>query len=218
MHIEAQRMRRLVYVQNWLLGIGTLLVLGSLLMAWCANRAAMGAIKVTREFGKHQSRAYVSIEKAFIEHGYEPKIFLEVINNGLTPPKWVEIECACRKQDFGEPTVWLDTITFSKPTRWDMAAMREPQTVIANAKCDVGNVSTVINSARRDKRLLVLQGILRWETFFGEIFFTEFIYNCRIEADLFISTGDNVGDYEASTEVMTQPTGKRKAYQKEDKK
>lgn len=62
MNDATQEMRDYAYIQTWLVGFGTLLVFGSLVAALLANRAAFDAVRVTREVGEKQTRAYVGFE------------------------------------------------------------------------------------------------------------------------------------------------------------
>lgn len=92
---------------NWLstgfVGIGTFLLLWTLRLTRCANRAARGAVEVTREMGMAQTRAYLSIEGAKIvrdaagnfartasrEHEFFAKILIR--NSGQSPARKVKV-------------------------------------------------------------------------------------------------------------------------------
>ena len=80
MYEQAERMADFTVTQTVLTGIGALLVLGSLFLAWQANRAAVNAVSVTQRIGNRQLRAYV---------GFLGVDTIQLSDKGLRfQPKW----------------------------------------------------------------------------------------------------------------------------------
>jgi hypothetical protein len=59
MNDATQRMTYYAKLQTWAVGIGTVLLFGTLWLAWQGNKAAFRAVKITKDIGNKQLRAYV---------------------------------------------------------------------------------------------------------------------------------------------------------------
>jgi hypothetical protein len=86
MEKAAEDMVGYAHAQTWLIGIGTILLLATLVLTRQANQAAWAAVAVTREMGEAQARAYVSVSNAFIiREGGNLVAAVEIQNFGQTP-------------------------------------------------------------------------------------------------------------------------------------
>lgn len=83
-------MRNYALYSNWLVAIGTGLLVATLWLTRQANRAAQNAVEVTREIGEAQIRAYVnisSVDATSIQVGTNIPIKVGVKNYGATPAR-----------------------------------------------------------------------------------------------------------------------------------
>mgnify|MGYP006909091071 CR=1 FL=1 len=89
MNAATQRMADYSFWSTVFVGIGTILLVGTLLLTLQANKAARAAVKVTRDIGNHQLRAYLGVLDASITplrsgtHPLRAKITIK--NFGQTP-------------------------------------------------------------------------------------------------------------------------------------
>lgn len=98
METATDRMAQLAFWQTVFVGIGTLLVAGTLYLMVQANRAAIRAAEaanktaeITRDIGEKQVRAYLSIESVaarITKYGITPEI--KIHNSGNSPAKAVQ--------------------------------------------------------------------------------------------------------------------------------
>jgi hypothetical protein len=74
--------------------VGTVLLVWTLILTRQANKSAQTAVKITREIGRLQTRAYLGIESAtaIVEKFKFPKIRIIIKNTGMTPARNVHIE------------------------------------------------------------------------------------------------------------------------------
>jgi hypothetical protein len=93
MNDATQRMTYYAKLQTWAVGIGTVLLFGTLWLAWQGNKAAFRAVKITKDIGNKQLRAYVHLSeaRAVISLGDSPHIagVLTINNAGQTPARKV---------------------------------------------------------------------------------------------------------------------------------
>jgi hypothetical protein len=85
-----QRMTDLAEKQTWLIGIGTLLLFVTLYFAYQANRAAFAAVKVTKDIGERQVRAYVHPDGFTLTHTddeFLPCVTMHYKNFGQSPAR-----------------------------------------------------------------------------------------------------------------------------------
>lgn len=93
MNNATQKMADLAYWQTLLVGIGTVLLFVTLWFTRQANLAAQNAVKVTREVGEAQSRAYLSITGAHLtwDKGMDyPGLCITLKNSGQSPARNIE--------------------------------------------------------------------------------------------------------------------------------
>jgi|GEM_PF-5391184 len=94
-NLATQDMRDYSYRQTWLIGIGTVLLVATLLLTLGANRAAVKAavaaeraVDVTRIMGEAQTRAYLTVTGATIDYKGPtaiPHIRIGIENTGNSP-------------------------------------------------------------------------------------------------------------------------------------
>lgn len=98
MNQATQEMRDYAYAQTIIVGIGTVLVFLSLLIAIFANRAAFSAISVARAIGQAQTRAYLGISSVTLfqqERSGDERCKIRVKNYGVSPAINVSISAQC---------------------------------------------------------------------------------------------------------------------------
>lgn len=75
--------------------VGTVLLIITLVLGWFANRAAVDAVRVTREVGRDQSRAYIFADWAVAEdRGSYSYVGISFVNSSATPAKWIKVFCS----------------------------------------------------------------------------------------------------------------------------
>ena len=167
--------------QTWIVGIGTILVFGSLVLMIQANNAAQEAVEVTRQTGRDQSRAYLDITDVKIHFEPTSNIIGTVLNQGSTPARWYEVRTAFVFQPASEDgethTVEFDsTLELSKPRRWASPPAGKALTFEPLKPDDIVSAEAVAR-AHTQSGILVLQGELRWETVYDETYFSQFLYH-----------------------------------------
>ncbi len=90
MNAATQAMRQYSYVQTWLIGIGTALLIATLWLTIKANNSARDAVQVAREIGQAQTRAYLSFKVDVSDTGHNPDqngilVTFAVNNSGASP-------------------------------------------------------------------------------------------------------------------------------------
>jgi hypothetical protein len=95
MNKATQRMAEYAFWSTVFVAIGTVLLIGTLVLTWMANRSAQAAVQVTRETGRDQARAYVEVSEVKFywgnRHGSKPQFKIVISNHGQTPAKWFQI-------------------------------------------------------------------------------------------------------------------------------
>lgn len=85
MNKATQEMRDYAYAQTWLVGIGTVLLFGTLWFAWQGNKAAFRAVNTTKDIGDKQLRAYVHVGVNVTSRADHFEIKVTGTNHGQTP-------------------------------------------------------------------------------------------------------------------------------------
>jgi len=173
-------MARYALWQTLLVFIGTVALIYTLYLTRKANQAAQGAIDVTRETGRDQSRAYLEIIEVRIPHGTGAQIVGTVLNQGSTPAKWYEVKAASRFQSAPETgpqqAILFDVeMPLGRTRRWTSPASGQTLTVGMLYGTDAASAKSV-KIAERLQGYLILQGELRWETIYGEIYWSQFLF------------------------------------------
>lgn len=168
--------------------LSLVLMLGSIILLWRANKAAFGAVSAgrdavtaTREIGKAQAQAYVHVEKAELLWGSdsspEPRFILTVINTGMTPARWFECEATAFTRELDGERKLSGKMLFSdidytavNKTRWNALGAGKETTLPAGRD----KSPEIIDAYRNDNKAINIAGVLRYETFFGDIFESEF--------------------------------------------
>jgi len=126
----AQAMQQYSYVQTWLIGSGTALLIVTLLLTLQANLAAREAVKVTREIGEKQLRAYLFLDNELpidpfrIAAGEPPHGMVNIKNFGQTPA----YDIVCQRGAFDGPWPIPDNFEFpaDDTTEWAGGATLAP--------------------------------------------------------------------------------------------
>lgn len=175
----SQRMADSAGVQTWLIGIGTILLLVTLGLTLQANRAAREAVSVTREVGRDQSRAYLSITGAYLYLFHGSQITIGIRNIGLTPPRWIEVAGRLKIFNNGEEAKFTADGESVETERWHTTVFNEetrfaPSFAIPDGYTGLHNVCRKLWGS--EEAGIAIEGFLRWETLFGEVFESEFYF------------------------------------------
>jgi hypothetical protein len=154
--------------------------------------AAMAANDIAREIGKDQSRAYVHADSAVIFWGStskdaSPYVQLEIINTGATPAKWFEYQSTAYAKAVasGEDIDPWDSL-IDGPKRWGNLGGGGSLTFPINNQA----TTDAIQLGFANKSAFLVQGVIRYETFFGELFESEFsFFTHRVTAARFVPDG-----------------------------
>lgn len=142
------------------------------------------AVRVTREIGQDQSRAYVHVNKAELywgnRHAASPGVTLTVCNTGATPAKWFAISSRVIVSYWTEDGPPEDTVFASvplpdEPFIWNAIGANAELTAPGLRAADKDELTKAIRNIVRIDAL----GVIRYETFFGEIFESEFWFVAR---------------------------------------
>jgi len=152
-------------------------------------RIAGEANNVAREIGKDQSRAYLVADTSelFIQSP-KPTIVVNVFNSGQTPARWYQIE-SCVYAIEEEVPVVFDT---ARPM-----LLHGPFIAIANGQkkiCGVNSeaVEKIFKTEGFHKRDIVLQGVITYETMFGEVYKSQFLFYATPSYAIHIKKVDEV--------------------------
>ena len=162
------------------------LVFTIIIAAWAALEAGRAVI-VTRQVGVDQSRAYVLLHTADLKFGDDkassPRLKFTILNTGQTPAKWFEVRYLIFPYDLpkgnnppAQPE--FSEIDFSKCTwaRNSALAQGYPRSIYADGLID----AQIIRKAYiAESDAICFAGTIRYLTFFGEIFETEFYFIVR---------------------------------------
>lgn len=146
-----------------------------------AVKAADDAVIVTREMGKDQSRAYVHVDRAELRWGDDqaiaPSFRLYVVNTGHTPAKWFAYKGEVFTRKLDEDGRVIDLRKFSQNpvperdfVRWN--ALGPGKELSFNI--DPITIEDVRETYGKKDVSLEVAGVLRYCTFFDEIFESEF--------------------------------------------
>lgn len=158
--------------QLWIAGIGTALLLLSL-------KYTRDALKLTREIGRDQSRAYVQAKKAHAAWcgGILPVITVTVDNRGQTPAKWFGYRCVVASSELPSRPFNRESVQKAKKTCWyglgpnDKRTFRIAQEIL----------SPFANQSGPRKTILRIDGLIEYETFFGELYISEFSFHGDVD-------------------------------------
>ena len=160
--------------------IGTILLFKTVLYTRDAAESAADTLGVARDTldqskiaNRRSQRAYVQADSAKFSDSDIPRIVLKVSNTGNTPAHWFEV--ASKSRNFSGNQNVSDVISFDDVgefARWNALGAGKTLT------CNVGgpNVLGEISQSRLDGVKIVIFGIIRYKTIFGEIYETQFAF------------------------------------------
>lgn len=137
---------------------------------------AREANKISRESGKAQSRAYVSVEWAMVElNRLNSKISIKVVNSGHTPALWVNIhaEVIVFNADEQQPSMQFDRQAIGS----DWGAIPSGNYAELPTYCQAETAAILKVQEARGILTLDIFGRIRYETIFGEVYETEFDFH-----------------------------------------
>jgi len=94
MNDATQRMADYSWWSVFFVALGTALLIVTLLLTWQANRAAVESVRVQRQIGQAQIRAYLGVEGARLDED-RFRIWLQIKNFGQTPASDVSVKTVC---------------------------------------------------------------------------------------------------------------------------
>jgi hypothetical protein len=144
--------------------------------------AAERGIRVSREIGKDQSRAYVHIERAELSwggrNGEAPSVHIVAHNAGQTPAKWFSINTThfltkTKKQGDVDEGLDFNTIDFGNKKTWIWPALGGNASF--KFKPSKVNYGTKLKEAFGSKDSIInIAGTITYVTIYDEVFVTEF--------------------------------------------
>ncbi|WP_162718783.1 hypothetical protein [Brucella intermedia] len=151
-----------------------------------AVKAADDAVLATLQSGRDQCRAYVHVERAELrwgdERGRYPSCQIFVHNTGQTPAQWFEYKASIFSRELDSEGRVVRTMPFSEIdlgkadfTRWNALGPG------AELSFNVGHqfISIMQNAYGREDVTLEVAGVLRYMTFFDELYESEFWFIVR---------------------------------------
>lgn len=181
MNEATQSMKWASWVAAGLVGAGTILLIWTLFLTRAASASAQEAVNVTREIGRDQSRAYVHIKDAELTWGgpkaESPNIRITVENTGQTPARWFEVVSHVVIEPLDEKGRVVRAIKFSEIDFSDRTPVRWPS-LQGQRTCGhiIAADQELIRGAYQKSVAVTIFGIVRYKTFFDEVFETEFCY------------------------------------------
>lgn len=170
MQRATEDMRQYSYVQTWLVGIGTVLLIATL---WFTRQA----ISITREMGRAQTRAYLHVKSAELrwlnrlgqfhdlDHQDVFAIDLRVENAGQTPAIWYEVSGTSKVNDRVNGGI-VTLFEAAVPTmRWGMIAS---QTSLTCPFRSADMLPQFIEAGKATQRYLRIDGTVTYMTEFNE--------------------------------------------------
>ncbi|MEI4262771.1 hypothetical protein V8352_13470 [Roseovarius sp. D0-M9] len=173
--------------------IGTFLLIVTLILTWMANRAAQAAVRVTRETGRDQARAYVEVDAVKFywgtKAGQKPEFKISLRNHGATPAKWLQVRQDYRlythKENESVPTNFQNLrLPTEYDERWNGLASSENEQLTSGppirdaqemAKCRYDLPRAGYTPALNTHGVIVF-GEVRYCTIFNEIYTSQFYF------------------------------------------
>jgi hypothetical protein len=186
--VAAEQQFWLTVAQVVFAALGTVLILISLMQTREALVETRRSVKLTGEMGRDQSRAYVQAEKATVVFDGSRRFHIEIdaLNSGTTPCKWFGYRCHPVSGDVSSAVKFSREHFKNKDiTRWNgLANGRALSFSIADE-----DVSEAIDLANKNLSGFRIDGVIEYETYFGEVFETEFSFFIRAVTDLLLFGG-----------------------------
>lgn len=158
---------------------------------------------------KDANRAYVHVVNAKVYWGKDPRtipsVSLGIANDGQTPAKWAEMKCAIKifkNKDEIKIEDMRSLYEKENPLKW--FGIPAKQTVNANALPTEHHQSQALKNCKGQRQVgVAICGKITYETFFGEIFESEFFFRS------FISGKPNYGGKEKPDGSYDKDEGRR---------
>lgn len=169
-------------VQSWLNKLGIYLLAATLGFTAAAAIAAGLTVHVMQYTAKNELRAYVQAEKATVIGNGSRRFAIEIVvlNSGGTPCKWFGYRCHPFAGEVSSEDEFPREIFKNKPLkRWNGLANGQSLTFDIR-DYDVCDALDLANKGLMGFRI---DGVIEYETFFGEVFETEFSFFSKIVTD-----------------------------------
>ncbi len=180
MNNATQSMKWASWVSTGLVGLGTALLIWTLCLTRSATSAAKGAVAVTENIGKAQSRAYVHVKsihmKAIdVEGEKKSSCTFYIENSGVTPCKRFEI---CGGVDIKLSNEKIDALPKFEAKGVGWSALKGTEVLKVARDFDMPEISDTTESY-----CVHIGGVIKYTTFFDEEFETEFSFSRRVNLD-----------------------------------
>lgn len=186
-----------------------------------ATEAAWATQKSTREIGIAQSRAYLKVRSAELYLGSDsaknPHIIGTVENTGPTPAKWYRIDTYSTCEELSKNAVQFQPtlVPTPKPKKWSGLGANTETTIPIHTE----GMPKQIAKAFFNKATHVFHvfGVLTYETYFGEVFETDFHfawYYVRDFRDKRIGSAKGLYVTQEVPQKLTIPLGNLRSYEK----
>lgn len=158
--------------------VGTVLLIVTLVLTWMANRAAQAAIRVTREMGRAQARAYVGPDWAVAQdRASYSLVAMSFRNTGVTPSKWVRVAAGFAVEKSGVRPA-IDLTKASKPDEWPAIAGGGENSMPVLVGPEIAGAICRVKEANGNLALFVF-GYVEYCTMFDEVYRTEFVFHAN---------------------------------------
>lgn len=178
------------------------------------TKAAEETIAVTRDMARDQSRAYVHAKLAeifWIDEYAGVSLTFKVENTGQTPVKWYGFRCHATLNDIRHDAPFPISTIRSRPlARWSY--LPNGETVVAKVQDPL--VLKELVSAREAQCAFRLDGIIFYETFFGEEFETEFSFFTEYTIDNPLAFDKKTGKYRPVPDKLKAMPGTYRTYER----
>lgn len=147
-------------------------------LVWLTFRETRKANEITRQTAISDGQAYIQAETIEVDwlDGTDPKVIVAVRNSGQTPARWYGYRCCAMKSENPSTPFNRTTINSLPLTKWyGFGANRE----LTFSIHDPDTVQT-IRFANREEKSVRIDGVIEYETFFGDIFISEFSFAGRV--------------------------------------
>jgi len=173
-----QDMRDYALYSTILVGVGTVLVFITLILTWYANSSALAAVRVTRETGRDQTRAYVDVSECEIVYTGLGNIWITIFvkNSGQTPARsfgYIDAigEIIARESDEPQHSTGGGHSAF-----WSGLGPGVKRSFPVKLGENHFDVLSRLPTAYQDNLRFRVRGTCEYETFFGEVFRSDFSF------------------------------------------
>jgi hypothetical protein len=186
-YADLQAQENMARATNWIVWVSVISSVIAAVGVWLL----ISNLKVMREVGRDQSRAYIHADRAIFFWGNEeqtrPRVEIWVRNTGQTPAKWYEIrikELVYSHADFDDTTPLFDQVALPDKFQGPWNAIPGDQKGNkATFYFNEDSEKSEIMQASEDRFGLSIPshgfsvlGEIRYQTFFGETFVSQFAF------------------------------------------